>query len=61
MPGIIQTDSKRQRTLDYKCNCNGVVAPNGICGYIVCSSDDCGAPNNFDCEHKVKQDDSNEE
>jgi len=35
------------------CDCSGCVAPNGICGYIMCSSKDCGAPDDMECEHKV--------
>lgn len=38
---------------NYECACNGCVAPNGICGHIICSSKDCGAPDELECEHKI--------
>ncbi len=35
-----------------KCNCRGVVAPGGICGYVTVGGEKCAAPAEYQCEHK---------
>ncbi len=34
------------------CACNGFVAPNGICGYVLVNEKGCGAPADYECRHK---------
>lgn len=38
----------------YKCLVNGCIGKNGICGFSKVNSNNCGAPKEHTCEHKVE-------
>jgi len=40
------------RIFTHECDVNGFVAPNAICGKIICSSNKCGAEDGTECEHR---------
>jgi hypothetical protein len=44
-------DAAKERK--FACACSGCIGPGAMCGYIIVSSKLCGAPDEYDCEHKV--------
>jgi hypothetical protein len=35
-----------------ECKCKGTVCPGAMCGFVIVSTNKCGAPESKECEHR---------